>query len=98
VSTSNTLLGFTHFEREIIGNRFRGKVAASRKRGIRMDGDDAQNRKQLVNVAEATSVRPIFERFVELNRAGFAGGRFCLATVSLTQSKASISDDFYIRR
>ena len=73
MSTSNTLLGLTYFEREIIGNRFRDKMAASRKRGIQMDGDDAQNRKQLVNVAEATSVRHIFERFVELNRAGFTG-------------------------
>ena len=72
--TLNILLSFAQFEREVIGERIRDKVAASRKRGIWMGGYvplgyDVQERKLLVNDAEAASVRRIFERFVELGSA-----------------------------
>jgi DNA invertase Pin-like site-specific DNA recombinase len=72
--TLNILLSFAQFEREVIGERIRDKVAASRKRGIWMGGYvplgyDVENRKLLVNDAEAASVRRIFERFVELGSA-----------------------------
>ncbi|SFL41176.1 recombinase family protein [Shimia haliotis] len=72
--TLNILLSFAQFEREVIGERIRDKVAASRKRGIWMGGYvplgyEVQDRKLLVNDAEAASVRRIFERFVELGSA-----------------------------
>ena len=72
--TLNILLSFAQFEREVIGERIRDKVAASRKRGIWMGGYvplgyDVQDRKLVVNEAEAASVRRIFERFVELGSA-----------------------------
>ncbi|MGP6089862.1 recombinase family protein [Antarctobacter jejuensis] len=72
--TLNILLSFAQFEREVIGERIRDKVAASRKRGIWMGGYvplgyDVQDRKLLVNDAEAASVRRIFERFGELGSA-----------------------------
>jgi DNA invertase Pin-like site-specific DNA recombinase len=72
--TLNILLSFAQFEREVIGERIRDKVAASRKRGIWMGGHvplgyDVQDRKLVVNEAEALSVRRIFERFVELGSA-----------------------------
>ncbi|TDL84329.1 recombinase family protein [Palleronia sediminis] len=72
--TLNILLSFAQFEREVIGERIRDKVAASRKRGIWMGGYvplgyDVQDRKLTVNDAEAASVRRIFERFVELGSA-----------------------------
>jgi DNA invertase Pin-like site-specific DNA recombinase len=72
--TLNILLSFAQFEREVIGERIRDKVAASRKRGIWMGGYvplgyEVQDRKLLVNDAEASSVRRIFERFVELGSA-----------------------------
>jgi hypothetical protein len=72
--TLNILLSFAQFEREVIGERIRDKVAASRKRGIWMGGYvplgyDAVDRKLLVNDTEAASVRRIFERFVELGSA-----------------------------
>lgn len=72
--TLNILLSFAQFEREVIGERIRDKVAASRKRGIWMGGYvphgyDVQGRKLLVNEAEAASVHKIFERFVELGSA-----------------------------
>ena len=72
--TLNILLSFAQFEREVIGERIRDKVAASRKRGIWMGGYvplgyDVQDRKLLVNGAEAASVLSIFKRFVELGSA-----------------------------
>ncbi|WP_431285587.1 recombinase family protein [Humitalea sp. 24SJ18S-53] len=67
--TLNVLLSFAQYERELIGERIRDKVAASRARGIWMGGFvplgyDARDRKLLVNDAEAALVRRIFEGFV----------------------------------
>ena len=72
--TLNILLSFAQFEREVIGERIRDKVAASRKRGIWMGGHvplgyDVQDRKLIVNEAEAASVRRIFQRFIEVGSA-----------------------------
>lgn len=72
--TLNILLSFAQFEREVIGERIRDKVAASRKRGIWMGGYvplgyDVQDRKLVINETEAASVRRIFDRFVELGSA-----------------------------
>jgi len=69
--TLNILLSFAQFERELIGERIRDKVAASRARGIWMGGFvplryDARDRKLHVNDAGATLVRWIFEGFVEI--------------------------------
>ena len=72
--TLNILLSFAQFEREVIGERIRDKVAASRKRGMWMGGwapmgYDVKDRKLVINQAEAATVRQIFERFVELGSA-----------------------------
>ncbi len=72
--TLNILLSFAQFEREVIGERIRDKVAASRKRGMWMGGSvpfgyDVRDRKLVVNSDEAATVRRIFERFVELGSA-----------------------------
>ncbi|WP_421989921.1 recombinase family protein [Roseococcus sp.] len=69
--TLNILLSFAQFEREVIGERIRDKVAASRARGIWMGGFvplgyDARDRKLLVNEPEAELVRRIFTGFVEI--------------------------------
>ncbi|NJL07884.1 MAG: recombinase family protein [Methylacidiphilales bacterium] len=72
--TLNILLSFAQFEREVIGERIRDKVAASRKRGIWMGGFvpmgyDVRDRKLVINEAEAATVRMIFERFVAIGSA-----------------------------
>ena len=72
--TLNILLSFAQFEREVIGERIRDKFAASRKRGMWMGGFvpmgyDVNDRKLVVNEAEAQTVRMIFERFVALGSA-----------------------------
>ncbi len=72
--TLNILLSFAQFEREVIGERIRDKVAASRKRGMWMGGFvpmgyDVHDRKLVINTAEAATIRMIFERFVALGSA-----------------------------
>jgi DNA invertase Pin-like site-specific DNA recombinase len=72
--TLNILLSFAQFEREVIGERIRDKVAASRKRGMWMGGFvplgyDAKDRKLVINEAEAATVRMIFERFIKIGSA-----------------------------
>jgi site-specific DNA recombinase len=72
--TLNILLSFAQFEREVIGERIRDKFAASRRKGMWMGGSpplgyDVENRKLIVNKAEAALVRHIFERFVRLGSA-----------------------------
>ncbi len=72
--TLNVLLSFAQFEREVIGERIRDKVAASRRKGMWMGGYpplgyDVKTRKLVVNEVEATTVRNIFERFVRVGSA-----------------------------
>ena len=72
--TLNVLLWFAEFEREVIGERIRDKVAASRKRGMWMGGYvplgyEVQDRKLVINNREAATVRMIFERFLKVGSA-----------------------------
>ena len=72
--TLNILLSFAQFEREVIGERIRDKVAASRKRGMWMGGYvplgyEVKDRKLIIKEAEAKIVRMIFERFVAVGSA-----------------------------
>ena len=69
--TLNVLLTFAQFEREVTGERIRDKIAASRKKGIWMGGNvalgyDAVDRKLVVNLEEASTVRMIFRRYLKL--------------------------------
>jgi DNA invertase Pin-like site-specific DNA recombinase len=72
--TLNMLLSFAQFEREVIGERIRDKVAASRRKGMWMGGwtplgYDVKDRKLEVNNQEAAAVRMIFERFTKVGSA-----------------------------
>jgi DNA invertase Pin-like site-specific DNA recombinase len=72
--TLNILLSFAQFERELAGERIRDKFLQSRKRGLWMGGHaplgfDVQNRKLVVNDAEASLVRHIFHRFLQVGSA-----------------------------
>jgi site-specific DNA recombinase len=69
--TLNMLLSFAQFEREIAGERIRDKIAASKAKGMWMGGNvplgyDVKERKLVVNEAEASTVRIIFQRYAEL--------------------------------
>ena len=68
--TLNVLLSFAQFEREVISERIRDKVAQSKARGIWMGGPvplgyDLGDRELLVNPADAAQVREIFELYLE---------------------------------
>ncbi len=69
--TLNVLLSFAQFEREVTGERIRDKIAASKKRGLWMGGCpplgyDSEDRKLIVNEAEAETVRHIYRCYAEL--------------------------------
>src|SRR5690349_10180541 len=69
--TLNVLLSFAQFEREVIGERIRDKIAASKKKGMWMGGVPplgyrAQDRKLVIAEGEAEIVRAIFRRYAEL--------------------------------
>src|SRR5436309_14659025 len=73
--TLNVLLSFAQFERELIGERVRDKIAASKRKGLWVGGPVplgyAAVNKQLVLVpAEAETVRMIFARYLELGSVG----------------------------
>jgi DNA invertase Pin-like site-specific DNA recombinase len=69
--TLNVLLSFAQFEREVIGERVRDKIAASKRKGIWVGGPVPLGYrcvdKKLVEVAEeAETVRTIFRLYLEL--------------------------------
>ena len=73
--TLNILLSFAQFEREIIGERIRDKIAAQRRRGkwaggVPVLGYDVDRSggspKLVVNATEATRVRQIFDLYLTL--------------------------------
>jgi DNA invertase Pin-like site-specific DNA recombinase len=66
----NVLLSFAQFEREVISERIRDKIAMAKAKGKNMGGVpplgyDVVNHKLVVNPGEAEIVRDIFSRFVE---------------------------------
>ena len=73
--TLNILLSFAQFEREIIGERIRDKIAAQRRKGkwagghpvLGYDVDrSTPNSKLVINAKEAIHVRAIFESYLTL--------------------------------
>ena len=69
--TLNVLLSFAQFEREVTGERIRDKIAASKAKGMWMGGPvplgyNVQERKLVINPAEAATVRMIYTRYLVL--------------------------------
>jgi site-specific DNA recombinase len=69
--TLNVLLSFAQFERELIGERVRDKIAASKRKGLWVGGPvplgyAALDKKILVVPAEAAAIRTIFARYPKL--------------------------------
>jgi site-specific DNA recombinase len=69
--TLNVLLSFAQFEREVIGERIRDKVAASKRKGMWMGGVapmgyEVRDRKLVLNDDGARIVKHIFERYLKL--------------------------------
>jgi site-specific DNA recombinase len=73
--TLNVLLSFAQFEREVIGERVRDKIAASKRKGIWVGGPvplgyRCIDKKLVVLPQEAETVRAIFARYLELGSMG----------------------------
>jgi site-specific DNA recombinase len=73
--TLNVLLSFAQFEREVIGERVRDKIAASKRKGIWVGGPvplgyRCIDKKLVVVPEEAETVRTIFRRYLELGSMG----------------------------
>ena len=74
--TLNILLSFAQFEREVIAERIRDKVAAAKRRGKYTGGPpvlgydvDRAEKRLVVNRDEAKLVRHVFARFLEVGSA-----------------------------
>ena len=67
--TLNILLSFAQFEREVIGERIRDKLAASKRKGMWMGGVTpmgyvVKNRELVIDPDEAEGIRKIFDLFL----------------------------------
>ena len=68
--TLNVLLSFAQFEREVTAERIRDKIAASKRKGLWMGGVvplgyDAVDKKLIVNLEEAATVRSLYRLYQE---------------------------------
>src|SRR6202040_1042852 len=73
--TLNVLLSFAQFEREVIGERVRDKIAASKRKGLWVGGPvplgyRSIGKKLIVVEEEADQVRTIFRRYLALGSIG----------------------------
>jgi site-specific DNA recombinase len=72
--TLNVLLSFAQFEREVTAERIRDKIAASKKKGMWMGGTvplgyRVDSRKLVINEPDASFVRSLFARYLEVQSA-----------------------------
>ena len=72
--TLNILLSFAQFEREVIAERVRDKIRASRQKGMWMGGSVplgyvVRDRKLIIYESNAAVVRSMFERFLKVGSA-----------------------------
>jgi site-specific DNA recombinase len=93
--TLNILLSFAQFERELIGERVRDKVAASKKKGMWMGGTvplgyDVTDRKLVINKAEARTVADIYRRYLRLKSVRALGIELAAAGI---RSKRRVRPD-----
>src|SRR5450756_1355582 len=84
--TLNVLLSFAQFEREVIGERVRDKIAASKKKGMWMGGFpslgyDVRDRKLIINEAEARAVVDIYQRYLKLRSVRALGEELAAAGI-----------------
>ena len=69
--TLNVLLSFAQFEREVIGERVRDKISASKRKGLWVGGPVPMGyvvraKKPVIDEATAEQVRWMFQRYLEL--------------------------------
>jgi len=99
--TLNILLSFAQFEREVIAERVRDKIAASKARGMWMGGNVplgyvACDRKLVIEAAEAEVVRTAFARFLALGSATLLAQE--MARAGARTKRGGVIDKKYLYR
>src|SRR5690606_26097553 len=100
--TLNMLLSFAQFEREVTAERIRDKIAASKKKGMWMGGTvpigyRVQDRKLLVNEPEASFVRSLFNRYLELRSVPKLAKEVSQQAAAANDRQALICDSYRAR-
>ena len=101
--TLNVLLSFAQFEREVTAERIRDKIAASRAKGIFMGGNvplgyRVENRKLLIKEPEASFVRHLFARYLELGSVPALAAEVTRAAVTAEDQGGASASPTYARR
>jgi site-specific DNA recombinase len=96
--TLNVLLSFAQFEREVIGERVRDKIAASKRKGIWVGGPvplgyRVIDKKLVVVPEEAEAVRTIFTSYLQLGSIGAPRYRLSLHVVHARAQAGLAGDD-----
>ncbi len=84
--TLNVLLSFAQFEREVIGERVRDKIAASKRKGIWVGGPlplgyRCRDKQVQVVPEQADAVRSIFDRYLVTRSVGRLAGELAEAGI-----------------
>jgi site-specific DNA recombinase len=93
--TLNVLLSFAQFEREVIGERVRDKIAASKRKGLWVGGPiplgyATVNKKLVVVPEEAETVRTMFRLYLECGSVGALAGE--LARLKIVSKVRTIAN------
>ncbi|MCB1465823.1 MAG: recombinase family protein [Rhizobiaceae bacterium] len=88
--TLNVLLSFAQFEREVTAERIRDKIAASKAKGMWMGGTvplgyQVKDRKLLIKEPEASFVRALFTRYLELKSVPAVAAEVTRAAIAAGQ-------------
>lgn len=104
--TLNVLLSFAQFEREVTGERIRDKIAMSKQKGKWMGGVppagyEVEDRKLIVNSAEAEKVKYIFKTYLELKSVNLLkediDRKNILTTERVFESGKTLGGKFYAK-
>jgi len=96
--TLNVLLSFAQFEREVTAERIRDKIAASKRKGMWMGGTvplgyEVRDRKLQVKEPEASFVRGLFSRYLELRSVPALADEVTRQAAAIDARPAGDSDD-----
>lgn len=85
--TLNVLLSFAQFEREVTAERIRDKIAASKKKGMWMGGTvslgyQVRDRKLIIKEPEASFVRSLFDRYLQLRSVPALSGELAREAIA----------------
>lgn len=101
--TLNVLLSFAQFEREVTAERIRDKIAASKKKGMWMGGTvplgyRVESRKLLAKEPEASFVRSLFARYLELRSVPALSAEITRQAIAAGEEQSGQPQHVFTRR